>query len=308
MKSTMTLPYKDTVLETKNVIWTASGTFGYGMEFIPYGVLSELGALVLKGISLQARSGNAMPRVVEVAGGLINAIGLQNYGVEYCIKNTLPELKKHKAVVFTNLYAQSKEDFATLTDIITQEDTVHGVEVNVSCPNVKEGGIAFGQDPKALAKVVEAVAKKSNGKAVCVKLSPNVTDIAYMAKVAEASGADFISCINTVNAMAVNIYTKKSRIANGKGGLSGPCIKHIALHCVHEVCNHVAIPVIASGGVITAEDVLEFILVGASGVQIGTANFMEPTRSFALVKEVEELCIKLGIKDIEEYRGSILLQ
>lgn len=295
----------DKVLTLKNPIMTASGTFGYGLEFVNYGDISSLGALVLKGISLQPRQGNPMPRIVEVEGGILNAIGLQNYGIDYLITYILPQLEKYNATVVANLYAQSIDEFVELAERLSEQPAIHALELNVSCPNVKEGGIAFGQSPHMLAKVIAHVVRVAT-KHLCVKLTPNVTNIVDMARIAQEEGAHSISCINTLQGMAVDVYTRKSKLANVYGGLSGPCIKPIALQCVHKVAQAVSIPVIGIGGIMSAQDVLEFILVGAHAVQIGTATFMNPTLPFRIVDDVIALCTEMGIQSLQEYRNSLI--
>lgn len=288
----------------KNPIMTASGTFGYGQEFSYYGDLSTLGGIVVKGLSLKPRDGNFMPRVAETSSGMLNAVGLQNDGVEAFLKQKIARLPWKEVPIIANLYATSALEFAELAAILAAEESIAALEVNISCPNVKEGGIIFGQDPILAGKVTEAVCKVSKNKPVIVKLSPNVTDIAQIAMAVESAGANIISCINTLSGMAVDIETQKTRIANIIGGLSGPAIKPVALRCVWQVCKAVRIPVIGIGGICSAEDVLEFIMVGAHAVQIGTANFMNPRRSFEIVRDLPLLCQRLGIKNMEEWRGS----
>ena len=293
------------MLSLENPIMTASGTFGYGLEFTNYGDIGSLGAIVLKGISLRPRVGNPMPRIAEVEGGLLNAVGLQNYGVEYLISHILPQLQDTRATVIANLYANSVHEFAELARILSEESAIHALELNVSCPNVREGGVLFGQNKAMLADVVSHVTRVSK-KHVSVKLTPNVTDIVEMARIAEDNGANSLTCINTLQGMAVDIYSKKPKLANIYGGLSGPCIKPVALQCVHRVAQAVSIPVIGVGGICSAQDVLEFILVGAYAVQIGTATFMNPTFPFQLVDELVTLCKELGIERIEEFRNTLL--
>jgi len=289
----------------KNPIMTASGTFGYGQEFSGYGDLSTLGGIIVKGLSLKPRSGNATPRIAETSSGMLNAVGLQNDGVEEFLKKKIPLLPWKDVPIIANLYASSAAEFAELAAILAAEESIAALEINISCPNVKEGGILFGQDPLLAARVTEAVCKVSKNKPVIVKLSPNVTDIAQIAVAVESAGANIISCINTVAGMAVDIAKQRPRLANIIGGLSGPAIKPIALRCVWQVCKAVHIPVIGIGGICSAEDVLEFIMVGAHAVQIGTANFMNPERIFEIVNELSDLCQSLGIKNIEDWRGSL---
>jgi len=301
----MDLSVKLGALKLKNPIMTASGTFGYGLEFIPYGRLEELGAIVVKGLSLRPRKGNPMPRIAETACGMLNAIGLQNIGVEKFLREKLPLLPWKETPVVVNLYAQKAEEFGDLAGILGNEPGVGALEVNISCPNVRQGGSQFGQDPEAAARVVEMVKKNAGHKQVIVKLSPNVADIKAIARAVESAGADIISLINTLGGMAVDIRTRKPCLANVFGGLSGPAIKPVALKMVFEVCRAVNIPVIGLGGITSARDVLEFILVGARAVQVGTATFTKPDRAFSLVNELGELVEQLGIDHWENYRGKL---
>ncbi len=291
-------------LTLKNPIITASGTFGYGLEFMRYGDLSSLGGICLKGISLAPRVGNPMPRIAETPCGMLNAIGLQNMGVETFLKDKLPYIPAD-ATLIANLYAQTAEDFGELAAIFAAEDRIAALEVNISCPNVRCGGVAFGQDPAMAAQVTAAVRKRAGTKPVMVKLSPNVTDITVIAKAAVDAGADMLSLINTLSGMSVDIRTRKSRLANVVGGLSGPAVKPVALRMVHQVVRAVNVPVIGMGGIASAEDVLEFILVGAHAVQVGTYNFMRPDNAFRLVDEVGALADSLGIGSWDEYRGTL---
>lgn len=289
----------------RNPILTASGTFGYGLEFAPYGDLTTLGGIVVKGLSLAPRAGNPMPRIAETPCGMLNAVGLQNSGVESFLRDKLPKLPWREVPIIANIYACDPAEFAELASILAREQGIAAIEVNISCPNVKEGGILFGQDAQAAARVTEAVKRVAGDKPVIIKLSPNVTDIATIARAVEDAGADMISCINTLSGMGVDIRTRKPLLANIIGGLSGPAIKPVALRCVWQVCRAVTVPVIGIGGIACAEDVLEFMLVGAHAVQVGTANFLRPDFSFRLVNEFTELLDKLGIADLEDYRGSL---
>lgn len=291
-------------LTLKNPILTASGTFGYGLEFMRYGDLTTLGGICLKGISLAPRVGNPMPRIAETPCGMLNAIGLQNMGVETFLKDKLPYIPAGTTLI-ANLYAQTAEDFGELAAIFAAEDKIAALEVNISCPNVRCGGVAFGQDPAMAAQVTAAVRKRAGSKPIMVKLSPNVTDITVIAKAAVDAGADMLSLINTLSGMSVDIRTRKSRLANVVGGLSGPAIKPVALRMVHQVVRAVNVPVIGMGGIASAEDVLEFILVGAYAVQVGTYNFMRPDNAFRLVDEVGALADSLGIGSWDEYRGTL---
>ena len=294
-------------LSLKNPILTASGTFGYGVEFASYGDLASLGGMVVKGLSLEPREGNPSPRIVETVSGMLNAVGLQNDGVDAFCTQKLPLLPWQETAVMANIYASSAEEFGRLAARLNDEEGVAALEVNVSCPNVREGGVAFGQDPGMIAQVTSIVRHAAPGKHIMVKLSPNVTDITVMARAAEDAGADSISCINTLLGMAVDLKTRRPSLANVVGGLSGPAIKPVALRCVWQVARAVKIPVIGVGGISCVEDVLEFILAGAHAVQIGTASFMRPDCVFDLVQQLPEACERLGIASLEELRGSLLL-
>ncbi|WP_291319393.1 dihydroorotate dehydrogenase [Desulfonatronospira sp.] len=292
-------------LRLKNPIMSASGTFGYGLEFAPYGDLQKLGAIVVKGLSLQPRSGNPPPRITETPCGMLNAIGLQNVGVEKFLREKLPFLPADKTPVIANLYAQGAGEFAELAAILGDEPKVSALEINISCPNVRCGGVQFGQDPEAAAFVTRQVRRACPDKPLIIKLSPNVTDIRVIARSVQEAGADIISLINTLGGMAVDIHSRKPRLANTVGGLSGPAVKPVALKMVYEVCGVVDIPVIGLGGICSARDALEFIMVGAHAVQIGTANFMRPDLIFDLVDELPVLLAELGVESLEKFRGSL---
>ena len=291
-------------LTLKNPVITASGTFGYGLEFMRYGDLTALGAICLKGISLAPREGNPTPRIAETPCGMLNAIGLQNVGVKKFLAEKLPYIPPGTTLI-ANLYAQTPEDFGELAAIFAAQERVAALEVNISCPNVREGGVQFGQDPAMAARVTSAVKKRAGSKPVMVKLSPNVTDVTVIARAAVDAGADMLSLINTLSGMSVDIRTRRSRLANVVGGLSGPAVKPVALRMVHQVTRAVQVPVIGMGGIASAEDVLEFILVGAHAVQVGTFNFMRPDNAFRLVEEVRTLAESLGISSWDEYRGTL---
>lgn len=305
MDLSVTLKGPTQSLHLKNPVLTASGAFGYGMEFAPYGDLTSLGGIIVKGLSLLPRDGNPCPRIVETTAGMLNAVGLQNDGVEAFCKEKLPRLPWQHLPVIANLYATSPAEFGELAARLDAEEGVAALEVNVSCPNVKSGGILFGQDPGLAAAVTRAVRDAAPNKPLIIKLSPNVTDIALMARSVQDAGADMISCINTLSGMAVDVARRAPRLANVIGGLSGPAIKPVALRCVWQVCQAVDIPVIGLGGICSAEDVLEFILVGAHAVQIGTANFISPDRAFEIVKELPAVCRQLGVTSLDELRGSL---
>ncbi len=286
---------------------TASGTFGYGTEFARYGDLTSLGAIVVKGTSLRPRQGNPCPRIAETPCGMLNAIGLQNDGLEAFRTQKLPALPWKDVPVVVNMYATSDEDFGRLAAELNALEGVAALEVNISCPNVREGGASFGADPAQAAAVTRAVCENAPDKFVIVKLSPNVTSIADIARSVEEAGADAVSCINTLTGMAVDLKTRRPRLANIVGGLSGPCVKPVALRCVWQVVNAVNIPVIGIGGICSAEDVLEFLLVGASAVQVGTASFMRPDAAFHIVEELPAAMEKYGIRRLDDFRGMLTL-
>lgn len=294
---------RDLVL--KNPILTASGTFGYGLEFAPYGDLSSLGGFIVKGLSLAPRQGNPTPRIVETTAGMLNAVGLQNDGVKAFCTKTLPKLPFRETNVIANIYASSVEEFGDLANYLDQVEGIAALEVNISCPNVKEGGVLFGQDPKMAFAVTEAVRRRAPHQHIMVKLSPNVTDIACLAKSVAEAGADSISCINTLLGLSIDYKTRKPRLKNIVGGLSGPAIKPVALRCVWQVASAVSIPVIGIGGISCAEDVLEFLIAGASAVEIGTANFMNPKAAFEIAARIPELMSSLGINSVQEIIASL---
>ncbi len=294
-------------LQLKNPLITASGTFGYGLEFRHFGNLANLGGIVIKGLSLLPKKGNPGPRIAESPCGLLNAIGLENIGVESFVRDKLPFLPWDKTSIIANLYATSLTEFSELAEYLSSVEGIAALEVNISCPNVQEGGIQFGQKAHKAAQVCQAVQAKSGDKPVIVKLSPNVTDITEIAQAVEQAGAEAISMINTLGGMAVDIYSRRPKLGNILGGLSGPAIKPIALKMVYQVCQVVNIPVIGIGGITTAQDILEFILVGAGAVQIGSANFKQPNISFQLVKDLENLTVNLGIESWDDFRGHLSL-
>ncbi len=314
----MNLKIKIGRIELKNPICVASGTFGYGEEFHKdYYDISKLGAVFTKGISLRPREGNSTPRVVETYSGMLNAIGLQNVGLEKFLSDKLPFLKKVGATTIVNIFGATIDEYAELAGALDKADGVAGVEVNISCPNVKQGGVQFGIDPKLAAKVTKAVRKKTD-KTVIVKLSPNYHNIPEMARAVEKAGADALSCINTITGMAIDIKTKKPVLANIVGGLSGPAIKPVALRMVWEAANALKGPVIASGakqssaksripiigcgGIMNINDVIEFLLAGATAIQVGTANFIKPTIANELIGQLEQY---LGNKDVSELIGGL---
>jgi len=289
----------------QNPIMTASGTFGYGEEFKPFVDLVTLGGIVVKGISLEPRPGNPPPRIVETEAGMLNAIGLQNVGVEKFIEAKIPMLKKLNTKVVVNVLGDSVDDYAQIASKLDPYDDIHAIEVNISCPNVKKGGVAFGTVPEMAAKVTRAV-KDNTTKPVMIKLSPNVTDITRMALAVEDAGADSISLINTLIGMAIDVESRKPMLANVIGGLSGPAIKPVALRMVYQVAKAVKIPVIGIGGISSINDVLEFLIAGATAVQIGTANFINPAISGQLVTDLESYLTNNNCT-LDELIGSIRL-
>ena len=291
----------------RNPVIAASGTFGYGVEFEDIVSLDKIGGFVVKGLSKEPMAGNPPPRLFETAAGMLNAIGLQNIGARAFIEEKLPRLRKVKdAVVIANVYGYCPEDYEETIRILNDGEGIAAYELNVSCPNVRYGGITFGQDPYLLSEVV-AGAKAVSKRPLIVKLSPNVTSIGKMARAAEDAGADAVSLVNTFLAMAIDPVTRRPRISNITAGLSGPAIKPIALRMVYEVAQSVKIPVIGIGGISTAEDVVEFLLAGATAVEVGTANFWDPRACERLVNELERWCLEQHIESVASLRGGLLL-
>ena len=293
-------------LELKNPVMTASGTFGYGKEFDPVIDISKLGAIVVKGISLKPMPGNPPPRIVETPAGMLNAIGLANIGIECFLKDKLPWLKTLDTRTIVNIYGHSINEYGELADALKDVDGVAAVEVNISCPNVDKGGLVFGKDPDISARVTETVVKNTN-KPVIVKLTPNVSDITILATAVEQAGADCLSLINTLTGMAIDTETRKPRLGNISGGLSGPAIKPVALHMVYQVAKAVNIPVIGIGGILNAQDALEFLIAGASAIQVGTANFINPRATLEIIDGITCYCKRKNIQSIQEIIGSINL-
>ncbi len=292
-------------LELKNPIMVASGTFGYGREFESLVDLDQLGAIVVKGLALRPVPGNPPPRIVETPCGMLNAIGLANIGVKEFIEERLPWLCSLDTEVIANIYGHSIDEYGELANAFRGVEGVSALEVNISCPNVECGGMAFGKDPDVSARVTEKVVKASD-KPVIVKLTPNVTDIRVIAKAVEDAGADAISLINTLTGMAVDIETKSPRLANVYGGLSGPAIRPVALYQVWQAVNAVKIPVIGIGGIMNYSDALEFIIAGATAVQVGTANFVNPGASLDILKGIKDYCMKRSIGRIRDLIGSLI--
>ena len=294
-------------IKLKNPVMTASGTFGYGKEFSPFIDLDKLGAMVLKGITLKPKMGNPPPRVIETPSGMLNSIGLQNVGVEMLIKEKLPYLQKFNTPVIINISGDTIEEYVELArrlGEVSKEMGVAGLEVNISCPNVKKGGMVWGTDARTTYKIINRI-RKATSLPLIVKLTPNVTDIKTIAQAAEEAGADALSLINTLVGMAVDIDSHKPKLANVSGGLSGPAVKPVALWLVWQVFQTVNIPVIGIGGIIKVEDALEFIIAGARAIEIGTANFVNPKVTIEIIEGIEKYLIENNIKDINELVGSM---
>ena len=288
----------------KNPVMTASGTFGYGKEFDELIDLNQLGGIIVKGLSLLPSPGNPPPRIIETPCGMLNAIGLENIGIEAFVNEKLPFLKNFATPVFINVYGKTVEEYANLASRIDELEDIAGLEVNISCPNVKAGGVAFGVDCDAAAEVVERV-RKQTSKPLMVKLSPNVTDIVEIAKSVEGAGADSISLINTITGMMIDIDTRKPILANITGGLSGPAIKPVALRMVWQVAREVKIPVIGIGGIMNAEDAIAFLVAGATAVQIGTANFVNPRVTIDIIEGIEGYLDHHNMSHIDKVIGTL---
>ena len=290
-------------VELKNPVMTASGTFGSGAEYGEMVDLNRLGAVVTKGVANIPWPGNPTPRIAETYGGMINAIGLQNPGYEVFAKRDIPYLKQFDTKIIVNVCGKTKEDYIDVVEKLSDEP-VDMLEINISCPNVKEGGIAFGQDPKAVEAITREV-KKYAKQPVIMKLSPNVTDITVMARAAEAGGADVLSLINTPTGMKIDIHKRTFAVANRTGGLSGPAIKPVAVRMVYQAANAVKLPIIGMGGIMNADDAIEFILAGATAVSVGTANFHNPYATVEIVKGIEDYMAKYHVEDISELVGAV---
>ena len=290
-------------VEWKNPVTVASGTFGSGAEYSEFADLNKLGAVTTKGVANVPWAGNPTPRVAEVYGGMLNAVGLQNPGIELFCKRDIPFLKQYDTKIIVNVCGHSTEEYVAVVERLADE-TVDLLEINISCPNVKEGGIAFGQDPKA----VEAITKEMKRHAkqpVIMKLSPNVTDITEMARAAEAGGADALSLINTITGMKIEVNRRKFVLANQTGGMSGPAIHPVAVRMVYQTAQAVNVPIIGMGGIMNAEDAIEMILAGATAVSVGTANFTDPTVTEKIVAGIEEYMKKYHVNDIKELIGAV---
>ena len=290
-------------VELKNPVMEASGTFGSGAEYGEFVDLNKLGAVVTKGVANVPWPGNPTPRIAETASGMLNAIGLQNPGIDLFAKRDIPFLKQYDTKIIVNVCGKSTEDYLEVVERLGDEP-VDMLEINISCPNVKEGGIAFGQDPKAVEAITKAVKAKAK-QPVIMKLSPNVTDITEMAKAAEAGGADVLSLINTLTGMKIDIYKQDFALANKTGGLSGPAIKPVAVRMVYQVANAVKIPIIGMGGIQTAEDAMEFILAGATAVAVGTANFNNPYATEQVISGIEDYMRRMKVDDIRRLIGKV---
>jgi dihydroorotate dehydrogenase (NAD+) catalytic subunit len=291
-------------LQLRNPVLTASGTFGYGEEYADFVDLRQLGAVVVKGISLQPRAGNPPPRLVETPAGMINAIGLENVGLEVFLREKLPYLRAQQVPVIVNIFGNTLEEYGALGARLDGVADIAALEINISCPNVKHGGMVFGTDPAMAASVVHAV-RRTTTLPLITKLTPNVTRIGDIARAAEDAGSDIISCINTVAAMAVDVFSRRPKLANIVGGLSGPAIKPIALRCTYEVLQAVNCPVIGIGGITSATDALEFLLLGARAVQVGTANFITPRATLDILHGIEKFLKIEGLTSIDQFIGSL---
>jgi len=291
----------------KNPVITASGTFGYGIEFFDFFNVNELGGITLKAVTPELREGNAPPRICETPSGMLNSIGLTNKGIDYFISSIVPMLESVKTNIIANIAGKTYEDYEILADKLNGIDRIHAIEVNISCPNVKEGGIAFGQNPKS-AKAVLNLVRKKTGKVVIAKLSPNVTDITEFALIAENEGCDAISLINTLKGLCIDINTFKPKLANITGGLSGPAIKPVAVRMVAECYSKVKIPIIGMGGIMNTSDAIEFILAGASLVSVGTANMVNPLASLEIKEGITKFLVEKGFSKLDDITGKFHLR
>jgi dihydroorotate dehydrogenase (NAD+) catalytic subunit len=290
-------------VKMKNPVTTASGTFGSGAEYSQFVDLSRLGAVTTKGVANIPWPGNPTPRIAETYGGMLNAIGLQNPGIDVFVKRDIPYLKENNATIIVNVCGKSVEDYVEVVERLGDEP-VDLLEINVSCPNVKEGGIAFGQDPKALYEITKEIKAKAK-QPIIMKLSPNVTDITEMAKAAEAAGTDALSLINTLTGMKIDVKKRKILLANQTGGMSGPAIKPVAVRMVYQVAHAVNLPIIGMGGIATAEDALEFLMAGATAVAVGTANFRNPYATIEVIEGIEAYMRENGIEDVNDLIGIV---
>ena len=294
-------------LALKNPVMTASGTFGYGEEFAPFVDLNRLGAIVVKGLSLEPRAGNPPPRIMETTSGMLNTVGLENVGADAFIRDKLPFLREYDVAVVANIFGETLDEYVKVAEIVGNADGVHALELNISCPNVTRGGIDFGIDPVLARRITEAV-KEVVGVPLIVKLTPNVTDITEIARSVEAGGADALSLINTLKGMSVNIETRRPHLRNVTGGLSGPAIKPVALRMVWEVVRSVSLPVIGIGGIMNAADALEFLIAGATAVQVGTASFVNPRAAGEICEGIEDYLRRQGVSSIQDLTGTLRLE
>ena len=291
-------------LGLKNPVMTASGTFGYGVEFADFVDLSQIGGIIVKGTTLKAREGNDYPRMAETAQGMLNCVGLQNKGVDYFCKHIYPEVKDIQTNVLVNVSGSSPEDYAECAARIDELECIPAIELNISCPNVKQGGMAFGVTCEGAASVVRAVRERYH-KTLIVKLSPNVTNIADIARAVEAEGADSVSLINTLMGMSIDIEKRRSRLSIGTGGLSGPAVKPVAVRMVWQVARAVKIPVVGLGGIMTAEDAIEFLMAGATAIEIGTANFIDPAVTIKVRDGINDWLDRHGCSSVQEIIGTV---
>jgi len=291
-------------LELKNPVMTASGTFGYGTEYADFMDISRLGAIIVKGTTLNPRQGNPYPRMAETPSGMLNAVGLQNKGVDYFVDHIYPEVRKIQTNIIVNVSGSCIDDYVQTAGIINTLDDIPAIELNISCPNVKQGGMAFGVNPESAAQVVAAV-RKAYDKTLIVKLSPNVTDITEIARAVEGAGADSVSLINTMLGMAIDAEKRKPILSTVTGGMSGPAVKPVALRMVWQTAKAVKIPVIGLGGICSATDAIEFLLAGASAIQIGTANFIDPSISEKVIDGIEDYLNRHGFTSVQEIIGAL---
>lgn len=291
-------------LKLKNPVLAASGTFGYGLEFEPYIDLNKLGGFVVKGLYYSPREGNPPPRLVETSSGLLNAIGLPGIGVKRFSEEILPQLRKYNTALIVNVCGEREDEYASVVDYLNKEEGISAFELNISCPNVERDGLCPALNPESAYSVVKLV-KKTSSRPLITKLSPNVTDIVEIALSAQEAGTDAISLVNTFLAMSIDIETRKPKLANILGGLSGPAIKPIVLRMVYQVVRQVQVPVIGIGGILSGQDALEFLIAGAKAVEVGTANFIDPESTVKIIEEIEAFCQKNGIDKIEEVIGTL---
>jgi dihydroorotate dehydrogenase (NAD+) catalytic subunit len=291
-------------LNLKNPVLTASGTFGYGEEFADFIDLNRLGGFIIKGTTINHREGNPYPRMAETPSGMLNAVGLQNKGVDYFIENIYPRIKDVDSHVIVHVSGATIDDYVAVCEKLAPLDKINAIEVNISCPNVKQGGMAFGTTCEGAAQVTKAV-RKAFPKTVIIKLSPNVTDITEIARAVEAEGADSVSLINTLLGMAIDVERQRPYLSTITGGLSGPAVRPVAVRMVRQVAKTVNIPVIGLGGIMNGRDAIEFMLAGASAIQVGTANFVDPSVTMKIIDYMEDYCLRHGVKDINEIVGMI---